>query len=141
MGRTLLADGSTVLAHVNSVYRLRADRVFANVSLALRDLVKNSVPAQLFHEASDALHTPPPGFERKGSYKTGDPYGGLQVTFFSNASTLELRADIDIDDAAGIQHLFQVIGHTVSGSDTNPYDIHEILVYHQFLDPGYQLVT
>jgi hypothetical protein len=141
MGRTPLGNGSTVLDHVDSLYRIRGDRVFANVSLALRDLVKNSVPAHLFHEADDSQHAPPPTFERKGSYKTSDLYGNLQVTFFSNPQTLELKADIDIDDAAGIGHVFQVIGHVISGKDTNPYDIHEILLYHQFLDPGYQLVT
>ncbi len=108
---------------------------------ALRDLVKNSVAAQLFREVAEGLHTPPPNFVHAGSYKTLDPYGNLQVTFFSNPATLELKADIDIDDAAGILHAFQVIGHVINGGDTNPYDIHEILVYHQLLDRGYQIVT
>src|SRR5262245_66380944 len=40
MGRTPLPDGSQVLDHVDSLYRLRGDRLFANVSTALRDLVK-----------------------------------------------------------------------------------------------------
>jgi hypothetical protein len=141
MGRTPLANGSTVLDHVESLYRIRGDRVFANVALALRDLVKNSVAAQLFREAGQGLHIPPPNFVHTGSYKTLDPYGNLQVTFFSNPATLQLKADIDVDDAAGILHVFQVIGHVITGGDTNPYDIHQILVYQQFLDPGYQLLT
>jgi hypothetical protein len=130
-----------VIDHVDSLYRIRGDRIFANVSLALRDLVKNSVPAQLFVEVDGGLHTPPLGFERAGSYKTLDPYGNLQITFFSNPATLELKADIDIDDAAGIRHVFQVVGHLVTDGDTNPYDIHELLLQHQLLDPGYRLVT
>ena len=97
--------------------------------------------AQLFRQVPASLHTPQPGFQNAGSYKTLDPYGNLQVTFFSNPMTLELKADIDIDDASGIQHAFQVAEHTITGGDTNPYDIHEILIYHQFLDPGYRLVT
>jgi hypothetical protein len=64
-----------------------------------------------------------------------------QVTFFSNPATLDFKADIDIDDAAGLEHAFQVIGHLITDGDTNPYDIHEILVYRQLLDPGYTLVT
>jgi hypothetical protein len=139
MANTPLPDQSKVLDHVDSLYRVRGDRVFGNVSLALRDLIKIGATGELFHEADDALHTPPPGFERKGSYKTPDPYGNLQVSFFSNPQTLELKADIDIDDAGGIQHAFQVIGHAITRSDTSPYDIHEILIYHQFLDPGYRL--
>ena len=41
MGRTL-GRRERRAAHVNSFYRLRADRVFANVSLALRDLVRTA---------------------------------------------------------------------------------------------------
>lgn len=141
MGRTPLTDGSSVLDHVDSLYRIRGDRVFANVALALRDLVKTAATAQLFHEVPGSLHTPPPDFVAAGSYKTPEPYGNLQVTFFSNPQTLELKADIDIDDAAGIEHVFQVLEHSITAGDTNPYDIHEILVYYQFLDPGYQLAT
>ncbi len=141
MARTPLTDGRTVLDHVTSLYRIRGDRVFASVATAMRDLVKTGVGAQIFRQVPASLHTPPPGFQDAGSYKTLDPYGNLQVTFFSNPTTLELKADIDIDDADGIQHAFQVVEHTITGGDTNPYDIHEILIYHQFLDPGYRLVT
>ena len=141
MERTPLTKGSTVLDHVTSLYRLRGDRVFANVDTALRDLVKTAAAAGLFHPVSGSLHTPPPGFVPAGSFKTPDRYGNLQVTFFSNPQTLELKADIDIDDAAGVEHVFQVVEHTVVGADTNPYDIHEILVYFQRLDPGYRLVA
>jgi hypothetical protein len=46
-------------------------------------------------------------------------------------------ADIDIDDAAGLEHVFQVLRNKLSGKPTHPYNIHEILVGFQHLDPGY----
>ena len=64
------------------------------------------------------------------------------MTFFSSLATpLRFRADSDIDDAAGIAHVFQVLGHWITADDTHPYDIHEILLFHQLLDPGYRLNT
>jgi hypothetical protein len=50
-------------------------------------------------------------------------------------------ADIDIDDAAGLEHLFQVVRNALTGRPTSPFDIHEILVQHQMLDPGYRFVV
>ena len=47
----------------------------------------------------------------------------------------------DIDDAAGLEHLFQVLRNELTGRPTHPYDIHEILIKHQMLDPGYELVV
>ena len=52
----------------------------------------------------------------------------------------ECVADIDIDDAAGLQHVFQVVRNKLSGNPTHPYNIHEILIEHQHLDPGYSFV-
>ena len=46
-------------------------------------------------------------------------------------------ADIDIDDAAGIEHIFQVVHNSLPNQSTNPYNIHEILVGYQHIDPGY----
>ena len=46
-------------------------------------------------------------------------------------------ADIDIDDANGLEHVFQVLRNRLSGNPTHPYNIHEILVGYQHLDPGY----
>jgi len=47
--------------------------------------------------------------------------------------------DMDIDDAGGFDHVFQVIGNVFSGG-THPYNIHQILIASQELDPLYQLV-
>jgi hypothetical protein len=104
-------------------------------------LVKTGAAAQLFNRVDGSLHKPDVDFQLVDSYKTADPYGNLQITFFASLNPpLRFTGDIDIDDAAGIGHIFQVIEHAVKKTVTNPYDIHEILVYHQFLDPRYQLV-
>ena len=50
-------------------------------------------------------------------------------------------ADIDIDDAAGLEHLFQVVRNAITGRPTHPFNIHEILVFHQKIDPGYRFVV
>jgi hypothetical protein len=141
MGQTPLPDGGKVLDHVDSLYRIRGDRVFAHVGKALRDLVKTGAGAHLFGLVDGSLHHPDPDFIRLDSYKTPEPYGNLHITFFASLSPpLRLTADIDIDDAGGIAHLFQVLEHTITNTDTSPFDIHEILLQHQFLDPGYRLV-
>lgn len=141
MQNTPLPDGSTVLDHVDSFYRVRGDRVFANVALALRDLVRTGVASQLFDVVDGSLHKADPDFRLVDSYKTPDPYGNLQITFFASLNPpLKFTADIDIDDAQGIGHVFQVVEHTIAKTMTNPFDIHEILIAHQFLDPGYELV-
>ena len=45
-------------------------------------------------------------------------------------------ADIDLDDHAGLEHAADVLKHKFSGKDTDPYDIHEILVHFHNIDPG-----
>lgn len=57
------------------------------------------------------------------------------MTLFMKAN--ECVADIDVDDAAGLGHVFQVLRNALLGRATNPYDIHEILVSYQGLDLGY----
>jgi hypothetical protein len=60
------------------------------------------------------------------------------MTFFR--STDRVVAEIDIDDAAGLGHVFQVLRNHFTGKPTHPYNIHQILLVHQQLDPGYDLV-
>jgi len=141
MAHTTFRNGRNVFSYVQSLRRVRGDRFFAHVEKELRDEVKNSLSDGLFHKVSGLLHTPPPGFERSDSFKTQDRYGNLQLTFFYKPTTLEFIADCDLDDAQGIGHLFQVIGHALSGGQTHPYDVHEILIHHQRLDPLYRLVV
>jgi hypothetical protein len=135
---TPLSNGKTVLGYIQVLHELRGDRFFATVPKELREEVKNSVAAELFAPADQSLHHAPVGFEgfkEAGSFKTGDAAGNLQLSFFMKGD--ECLADIDIDDAAGIGHVFQVLRNTLTGRPTHPFDIHEILVYRQKLDPMY----
>jgi hypothetical protein len=141
MKATTFPNGRDVFSYLTLLTRLRGDRFFAGVQKELRDETKNSIAVNLFHEVSGGLHTPPPGFTLADSFKTFDRYGNLQLTFFSKPDTLEFIVDSDIDDAQGIGHVFQVLSHALTGSETHPYDIHEILLQHQRIDPGYRLVV
>ncbi|MBX5493996.1 MAG: hypothetical protein IRZ15_01550 [Bryobacteraceae bacterium] len=135
---TRLAEGGTVLCHLRELRELRGDRFYATVSHALRESVRNSVADGSFFPVDGLLHRPPDGYSLAGSFKTSDSYGNLQLTFFCNG--VDWVADIDIDDAGGFEHAFQVIRNAVTGQPTHPYNIHQILIYWQELDPGYRLI-
>ncbi len=131
---TPLRDGTTCLDHYDGMIRMEQDRLFIRTHAALREEVQNS---PLFHSVSAELHDPVPGYTITDSFKTFDHYGNLQLTFQRRGVVGDdYVADVDIDDAQGIEHLFQVLRNTVTGP-TNPYDIHDILVMDQDLDPGY----
>jgi hypothetical protein len=130
----------TVWTFVERLYRIRADRIFVEVEPGLRDLVKGAIADDRFREVSGKLHTPPPGFAPAGSFKTSERYGNLQLSFFSSQQApLAFRVDADIDDAAGLEHAFQVIRNFVTQGTTHPYDIHEILVFRQEATLPYDL--
>lgn len=134
---TPLRDGTTCLDHYMSMIRMEQDRLFIRINPALTEEVENS---PLFHSVSQALHEPVPGYVVTESFKTLDQYGNLQLTFQRHGTTGgDYLADVDIDDAQGIEHIFQVLRNSVSGP-TNPYDIHDILTMDQHLDPGYSFV-
>ncbi|MBI3697060.1 MAG: hypothetical protein HY238_19775 [Acidobacteria bacterium] len=142
------ADGvNPVFGFVDRITRFLPARIFAFTPRTLRDLVR--VNSKGFHSVSGALH----GFEGTnvqvvdpdGSFKTHDAAGNLQLTFGEDpqgefAAQGRYLVDVDIDDHQGIEHAADVLQHTITGKDTNPYDIHEILIFFQRVDPGYQLV-
>lgn len=133
-------DGRNVWSFVDRLYRIRADRVFVDVQPALRDLVKGAVAEERFREVSGKLHTPPPGFGAAGSFKTDERYGNLQLSFFVSVDLpLRFKVDADIDDAAGLGHVFQVLRNFITKGTTHPYDIHQILVFRQEVELPYQL--
>ena len=138
-GRTSLTNRRTVLSYIEELQEIRGDRFFVRVTKELREETKNSVAEGLFHPVDGSLHRPPSGFSSAGSFKTSDHYGNLQLTFFTNDDNWV--ADVDIDDAAGIEHVFQVLRNKFSGQPTHPYNIHEILVGYQKIDPGYKFVV
>jgi hypothetical protein len=130
----------TIWSFVDRVFRVRADRIFADVQPALRDLVKSAVATERFHSVSGSLHTPPLGCVHAGSFKTAEQYGNLQLTFFvSCVAPLTFKVDADIDDAAGLGHTFQVIRNFLTRGTTHPYDIHQILAFRQEVFLPYDL--
>ncbi|HEY0097715.1 MAG TPA: hypothetical protein VGB76_02075 [Pyrinomonadaceae bacterium] len=136
-----LSNGRTVLSYLQELRELRGDRFFVVASKELREETKHSVAEGLFAKKSGKLHHLPAqfiGYEPAGSFKTPDRYGNLQLTFFMKGD--DCVADIDIDDASGLQHIFQVLNNMLPGNDTHPYTIHEILIASQKLDPGYTFV-
>lgn len=136
-GATRLPNGRSVSSYVERVNELRGDRFFAVVPKELREETKNSVQTGLFEPASQHLHRPPDGFTDAGSFKTRDHYGNLQLTFFSNGA--DWVADVDIDDANGLAHIFQVLRNHLTNRPTHPFDIHQIFARHQKLASGYEL--
>jgi len=137
--RTRLSNGRTVFSYFADpgcrLLEARGDRFFAIVPKELREETKNSVSEELFDPAPDLLHRPPDGFKSAGSFKTPDRAGNLQLSFHAKAD--QFVADIDIDDANGFAHLFQLLKNI--GGRTHPYNIHQILVQSQEIDPGYRL--
>ncbi|MEO8436016.1 MAG: hypothetical protein ABI596_14035 [Pyrinomonadaceae bacterium] len=136
---TRFSTDKTVLTLIKEIRELRGDRFFAFVEKGLREEVKHNVHSGLFHKVDGQLHHLPGefiGFEPADSFKTDDHFGNLQLTFFMKGD--ECVADIDIDDAGGLGHIFQVLKNHFTGSPTHPYNIHEILLQHQHLDPGYR---
>jgi hypothetical protein len=134
MQHTTFDNGQNVFTYMLSLASVAGDRFFALVKPDLHDGTENS---ELFHLVADALHNPKPGFSPVDSYKTFDHYGNLQLTFSQNAQK-DYMVDADIDDAQGIEHIFQVIRNAARGP-TNPYDIHEILLADQKIDAGYTI--
>jgi hypothetical protein len=115
-------------------------RIFARVKETLFDELL-SFP-QTFKTVSGVMHSFPGEWHPVGdvnSFKSRDEAGNIQFTFATNNDGLWL-ADIDLDDHQGIKHAGDVIKHKFSGNDTDPYDIHQILIYFQKIDPGYTLV-
>lgn len=139
IGATSLTNKRTVLSYIDELQEIRGDRFFVRVTQELREETKNSIAEGLFHSADESLHHPPAGFDHAGSFKTPDHYGNLQLTFFTKGENWV--ADVDIDDAGGVEHVFQVLRNKFSGQPTHPYNIHEILVGYQKLDPGYTFVV
>jgi hypothetical protein len=135
---TILPDSKRVVDHFKELLRLEQDRLFLRTSAAL---LEETSASHAFHAAPSNLHEPLPDFRIVSSFKTFDKYGNLQLTFQRRGNTGDHYAvDVDIDDAQGIEHIFQVLRNSVHGP-TNPFDIHEILLRQTPpVDPGYGFV-
>ena len=141
MKATKFESGRDAFSFVSVLRRIRGERFFAEVKKDYRDEVKNSVHSKLFEKVPGALHTPPIGYTLDDSFKTFDAAGNLQLTFFRKQDALEFMVDADIDRSKGLEHVFDVVSHSITHKDTHPYDVHAILLIDQKIDTGYRLVV
>jgi hypothetical protein len=131
---TRLPDQGTCLDHIHSLIELDQDRLFATIDGAL---VEQAADSSDFHAADFSLHKEIPPYRLFSSFKTLDAEGNLQLTFSRNGNTgNDYLVDMDIDEAQGIKHVFEVI-HNVFTGLTNPYNVREILAAGQGLKPLY----
>lgn len=137
--KTILQDGQSCLDHLGGLQKLRGDRFFAQTHAALREETQNA--GSVFFEVSEILHHPPDGYTAAGSFKTVDSHGNLQFSFFRRGTTGDdYLVDVDIDEASGIEHGFEVARNFLGEHTTSPYDVREILIRYQGLDPGYDFI-
>jgi hypothetical protein len=128
-----------IVNQIESILEVRPARLFAKVNDNFLDLIRDS--SDTFQEASGISHTFPKPWRRietRGSFKTKERQANLQLTFATNSDN-QLLIDMDIADNQGLSHAFDVIGHALTGADTHPYNIHQVLVALQGIDPGYTL--
>jgi hypothetical protein len=140
-----LPNGRTVFSHFDELISIRQERLYAMVDAELHKQVMQATQSsnlKQFDPANGSLHKFPEGFQRlkkHASFKTPQNAGNLQLTFAQNAAG-QFVVDVDIDEAKGINHAFEVINHIFTGSKTHPYDIHQILTYfYEDIDLGYEL--
>lgn len=118
----------------HNIVKLDQDRVFAKIDAALAE---ESAVSKDFRSADFSLHREIPPYKCFASFKTLNSVGNLQLTFLRNGATgNDYLVDMDIDEAQGIVHAFEVIKNTFTGL-TNPYDVREILTVAQGLKPLY----
>lgn len=140
-----LQSGKTVFAQFESVVSILQDRIYATVSDDLHGDVLKSVTKKILDPAGGSLHEfPIPGdfqmLKKDASFKTPEKAGNLQLTFARNSKS-KTAVDADVDEAKGIKHAFEVLGHIFTGGRTHPYDIHQILTFfYEKIDLGYDLV-
>jgi hypothetical protein len=131
---TKLDDGTTCFDHLNLLRELDQDRLFATCDAALLEEIMDS---HQFHSVDFSLHKDILGYTRFVSYKTLDREGNLQLTLSRKGTTDgDYLVDMDIDEAQGIAHAFEVVQNIFIGK-TNPYNVREILMATQGLRPLY----
>lgn len=134
---TLLASGRTVQSYLGKINKVRPDRVWFHYAPGLLEEVDGDKTT--FREVSDVLHAYDDEVAEV-SFKTEDHYGNLQLTFYILDDGTKL-VELDIDDANGLMHLFQVSRNHLVGRRTHPFDIQQILISYQGIDPGYRLIV
>jgi hypothetical protein len=145
MSHDTLKNGDTLFSQVESIEQKLLDkdhreRIYAIVKENLLGALRKY--PERFRSVSGSLHK---FFDdwipvnQQNSFKSRNDAGNIQFTFATKAAGGSL-ADIDLDDHTGVKHAADVISHKITGANTNPYDLHQILVYFQGIDPGYRLL-
>ena len=139
VAKGLHGSSDRIASFVRAPAILRQDRCFAEVDPALHTKLCRS---DAFKSAPGALHKPPQGFELMDSFKSRDAHANLQVTFMQQIGADVMWADVDIDEASGFEHGFEVIRNAVVDRRTNPYLVRELLLLsaEEPIDPGYDFV-
>lgn len=132
-----LGDGTSCFDHIQTLCELDQDRLFATTDVALLEEIIDSA---IFHPVDFSLHKEILGYKLFSSYKTRESEGNLQLTFSRKGTTgADYLVDIDIDEAQGIAHTFEVVRNVFTGL-TNPYNVREILTAAQGLRSLYTVV-
>jgi hypothetical protein len=132
---TELGDGTTVFSKLGAMIELDQDRVFVKTTAARLEETQQDT---FFSQVGFDLHKAIPPYVIFDSYKTRDAHGNLQLTFSRNGVTGDdYLADMDIDEAQGIVHIFEVLQNLTTGGLTNPYNVREIFAADQDLRPLY----
>jgi hypothetical protein len=128
--------------YVTALTDVRSDRVFATTDVAMHDEIRASTVSGLVSEVPAALHQPPLGFSVANSYRTREKAGSLQITVFRGLDNdAQMTVDMDIDINSGASRVFGIISRTLTRSIVHPYDVQQVLISTQLLDPGYRLIT
>ncbi len=132
--KTFLGDETSCFDHLHGLIELDQDRLFAKTEAGLLEEASQS---HEFHSVDFSLHKDIPPYQRFASFKTLDAQGNLQLTLSRNPNAAnDYLVDMDIDEAQGISHVFEVIKNVFTGL-TNPYNVREILAADQNLRPLY----
>ena len=129
LGQLLQSIGAGLVDVRADRLRVRLPNDAATLALSSENSPFVPVPA--------ALHTPSAGYSLVASGKTRDPLLPFQLTLFKGDADHEL--ELEFDETQGLTCVFRVERTGYSGQ-TDPYDVHELLVRHQRVDPGYTLL-
>ena len=141
-----ISDGTKLIKLMQRINRTWLDpkhreRVYFHVDRKLYQALLD-YPA-VYSPVSGGMHHFPDGYEPvddPNSFKTlHDKAGNIQLTFARGEGD-DWLADVDLDDHKGLEHVADVLKHIISGKETDPYDIQQILWYFQGLDTEYRLL-
>jgi hypothetical protein len=130
--------GVPVSTFVRKPFLKYQDRTWAEIDRALLRHIRRT---GVFDDAPGGLHhAPVDGYEQAGSWKTHDAHGNLQITIFQpHGGDAPWIADLDIDERSGIMHVFECV-RNIGDTKTHPYDVHQLLIWHQGIRPAYGLL-